>query len=72
MGTQIHFQINSIVRSSTKVFTNNHMLHNEKAKNAKRESEKLKNKLRIREPLDLKSHKIAKGKGPLEVCHMSN
>ena len=50
MGIQICFQINSTIRPSTKALINNRMLRNKKAKNAKREGEKV----RIREPLGLK------------------
>jgi len=63
MGTQSHFQIDSTIRHGTKTLTNNRMLGNEKANNAK---------LIIQERLvwknyeiGLKIHEVARGKGPL-------
>ena len=69
MGTQICFQIESIVKSSTKDVTNNRMLQNEKGiecETRKREVENTKVGRfgRFMKPVWM-FHEVARGKGPL-------
>ncbi len=69
VGTQIRFQIDYIVKSSTKDVTNNRMLQNEKGIECKTRKREVENTKVGRFGRFMKSvwkiHEVARGKGPL-------